>query len=74
VAVGFRAVPEGVAHAFAFGFDSTLGPSRSTFVARANGDLDGDGVTSTFEVRGHAAAGEAEPVIEPGMVVEAEVE
>jgi hypothetical protein len=71
---GFRPAPDGVAHAFAFGFDSTLSAARSSFVAHAHGDLDGDGVTSTFEVRGHDAQGETGPQIEPGMVVEAEVE
>jgi hypothetical protein len=43
-------------------------------VATAHGDLDGDTVTSTFEVHGHDATGEPGPVIEPGMVVSAEVE
>jgi type II secretory pathway pseudopilin PulG len=73
-ALGFRAAPEGVPHAFAFAFDSTARAGRSEFVATAHGDLDGDGVTSTFEVRGHDAAGEPGPVVEPGMVVDAEVE
>jgi hypothetical protein len=48
--------------------------ARSTFTAHAHGDLDGDGITSTFEMRGHAAEGEPAAVIEPGMLVEAEVE
>lgn len=72
--LGFRPVAEGVPHAFAFAFDSTAAPGRSTFVARAHGDLDGDGITSTFEMRGHSAEGEGGPMIEPGMHVEAEVE
>jgi type II secretory pathway pseudopilin PulG len=76
-ALGFRAAPDGVAHAFSFGFDSTLAApgsaGASTFVAHAHGDLDGDGTTSTFEVRGHDAA-ETGPVIEPGMFVDHEVE
>jgi len=73
-ALGFRPSQEGVPHAFAFEFESTLGAKRSAFVARAHGDIDGDGVTSTFEVGGHDAAGETGPVVDPGMVVEAEVE
>jgi hypothetical protein len=72
-ALDFRAVPEGVPHFFAFGFDSALTPTRSTFVAHAHADLDGDGTRSTFEVRGHAAEGEG-AVVEPGMVVLDEVE
>ncbi len=73
VALGFRAAPEGVAHGFAFAFDAAPGAARSSFVARAHGDLDGDGVRSTFELRGHAQDGEP-PVLEPGMYVDSEVE
>ncbi len=78
-ALGFRAADDGVPHAFAFAFDAVNGATRSTFAAIAHGDLDGDGVTSTFEVHGHdePAGGPGTPgmpVIEPGMVVEAEVE
>ncbi len=72
-ALGFRAAPEGVPHAFAFAFDAAPGASRSTFVAHAHADLDGDGVRSTFEVRGHVQDGEP-PALEPGMYVENEVE
>jgi type II secretory pathway pseudopilin PulG len=73
-ALAFRASPEGVPHAFSFAFDSVTSPTRSTFVAHAHADLDGDTVTSTFEVHGHDASGEPGPVVEPGMVVSAEVE
>ena len=76
VALKFRAAPEGVPHAFAFAFDAvpaTAGATRSAFVARAHGDLDGDGMRSTFELRGHAQDGEP-AVLEPGMYVENEVE
>lgn len=65
----------GVPHAFAFRFDSTLSLARSTFVATAHADLDGDGAESTFEVRGYAvppSAGGA--AVEPGMYVDAELE
>ena len=79
VALGFPATSsgggflEGEPHAFAFGFESVLAPTRSTFVAHAHADLDGDGALSTFEVRGQATPGEA-AVIEPGMYVEAPLE
>jgi hypothetical protein len=73
-ALGFRAAEEGVPHAYAFELDTTNGATRSTFAAVAHGDLDGDGVASTFAVRGHDQLGESGPTIEPGMVVEAELE
>lgn len=67
-ALGFRASPEGVPHEYAFAFDR--GPA--SYVARAHGDLDGDGVTSTFEVRG--VVDEAGARALPGMYVAEEVE
>lgn len=68
-ALGFQAAPDGVPFAFAYQFDG----QRAGFVATAHGDLDGDGVYSTFEMRGSAAPGE--PLkIEPGMYVESELE
>ncbi len=72
-ALAFRPAPEGAPHAFAFAFTSTLGPSSSQFMAEAHGDLDGDGVLSTFEVRG-TASNVAPPAVTPGMYVEAELE
>jgi type II secretory pathway pseudopilin PulG len=68
-ALDFRPAPEGVPHAYAFAFESSSGG----FVARARGDLDGDGILSTFEIRGVARPGEPAHV-EPGMYVEAELE
>jgi type II secretory pathway pseudopilin PulG len=68
-ALDFRPAPDGAPHAFAFAFDS----ARTTFTARARGDLDGDGIFSTFEITGTAKAGE-EPTVLPGMYVEAELE
>ena len=68
-ALAFCPAPEGVPHAYAFEFESSSGG----FVARARGDLDGDGILSTFEIRGVAPPGEAARV-EPGMYVEAELE
>ena len=90
-ALGFRPVAEGIPHLFAFGFDSATagginpetrvaptrppGPVKSTFIAHAHGDLDGDGVRSTFEIRGHCVEDDpAGPAIDPGMYVESEVE
>jgi hypothetical protein len=62
-------VPEGAPHAYSFAFES----NGTGFVARARGDLDGDGTLSTFEVRGVTPPGET-PRVEPGMYVEAELE
>jgi hypothetical protein len=69
----FRAVPEGTPHSFAFGFDAVRSPGRSRFVAHAHGDLDGDGITSLFEVRGFALA-DGPAQLEPGLYIENEVE
>jgi len=87
-ALAFRPSAEGVPHAYAFSFESTSG--GSAFVAQARGDLDGDGVLSTFEIRGRAGhdgappangaapratvAEGAGPMVLPGMYVEAELE
>ncbi len=74
-ALDFRPVPPDAPHCFAFSFDSGLSPARSTFRAQAHGDLDGDGISSTFEVTGHYAEGDpAGPVVDPGMFVDSEVE
>jgi hypothetical protein len=74
-ALAFRPVAPGTPHCFAFAFDSVLTPSRSTFRAHAHGDLDGDGVYSTFEITGRFSEGDARgAVIDPGMFVDAEVE
>jgi hypothetical protein len=70
-ALAFRASAESVPHAYSFSFQSTSGGTG--FVAQARGDLDGDGVLSTFEVRGATTqAGKLEIV--PGMYVESELE
>jgi hypothetical protein len=70
-----RAFAEGQPHAFSFAFDITLSPARSSFVAHAHGDLDGNGVTSTFEIRGHDVEGDpAGPAVEPGLYVEDSLE
>lgn len=68
-ALSFQATPDGVPFAYAYAFDA----QPAGFVARAHGDLDGDGIYSTFEVRATAQPGE--PLkIEPGMYVESELE
>lgn len=67
-ALGFRPVPDETPHRFAFRFEST----KSRFVATAQGDLDGDGVRSTFEITGISS--ETGPIVSPGMYVEAEFE
>jgi type IV pilus assembly protein PilA len=71
----FRPVPPETPHCFSFSFDSNLSPSLSTFRAQAHGDLDGDGIPSTFEVTGHHAEGDARgPMLDPGMFIDSEVE
>jgi hypothetical protein len=62
-------------HHFAFKFDSALDPQTGVmrFVATAHGDLDGDGVLSTFEVRGERVPGHDARVL-PGMFIDREVE
>jgi hypothetical protein len=72
-ALSFRPSAEGVPHAYAFSFERA--PGGNAFVAQARGDLDGDGVLSTFEIRGHARRpGGEKPAVAPGMYVEAELE
>lgn len=46
-------------HAYAFQFDSEGGPQGSRFTATAHGDLDGDGVVSTFRTGGAVREGAA---------------
>lgn len=64
-----------VEHAFSFKFDSELDPVTRVmrFTATAHGDLDGDGVLSTFEVRGERAPGQPARIL-PGMFIDREVE
>jgi hypothetical protein len=74
-ALGFTPAPEGSPHCFAFQLDTGLSPARSTFRAQAHGDLDGDGIASTFEITGHDVAGDAAgPTLDPGMFIDAELE
>lgn len=74
-ALDFRPAPPGAPHCFAFSFDSSLSPQRSLFRADAHGDLDGDGIVSTFEVTGHYVEGDPSgPTLDRGMFVDSEVE
>ncbi|HKO53013.1 MAG TPA: hypothetical protein VJV79_35130 [Polyangiaceae bacterium] len=59
-------------HAYSFAFESSNNDSRSTFIARARGDLDGDGVTSSFAISGSVERG-AEPKLQP-LEINREVE
>jgi type II secretory pathway pseudopilin PulG len=74
-ALDFRPAPPGTPHCYAFTFDSTLSPSKSLFRADAHGDLDGDGIVSTFEMTGRYVEGDPNgPVLDKGVFVESEVE
>lgn len=53
-----------VEHAFSFAFESQAQPGQAHFRAVAHGDLDGDGLLSTFEVHGATQDG-GEPTIAP---------
>jgi hypothetical protein len=66
-ALAFRPTREGVPHAFSFSFEN----QGTGFVALAHGDLDGDGVLSTFELRG--TVGDVSR-LEPGLYIDAEFE
>ncbi len=48
-----------VPHAYGFAFESRNGAEEARFIAAAEGDLDGDGVRSRFELWGTYRAGEA---------------
>jgi len=74
-ALEFRPMPPDAPHCFAYAFDSTLSPARSSFRAHAHGDLNGDGIFSTFEMSGHAIEGDPMgPSLDPGMFIDSEVE
>jgi hypothetical protein len=74
-ALDFRPSAPDTPHCFAFSFDSSLAPAKSTFRAQAHGDLDGDGIPSTFELTGQYTEGDVRgPVVDPGMFIDSEVE
>jgi hypothetical protein len=52
------------AHAFSFAFESKSGEGHSAYRATAHGDLDGDGIRSTFSIAGEKREG-GEPVTSP---------
>jgi hypothetical protein len=62
----------GVPHAFSFSFESHDAPGLASFRAVAQGDLDGDGVLSTFALGGESGDG-SEPTVTP-LEVTREVE
>lgn len=59
-----------VPHAFSFSFESHNGKGAATFRAVAHGDLDGDGLLSTFALGGQSSDG-AEPTVTPLEVIRA---
>ncbi|HVW25798.1 MAG TPA: hypothetical protein VHC69_10530 [Polyangiaceae bacterium] len=52
------------AHSYSFAFESRDAPGKATYRAVAHGDLDGDGLLSTFEVSGESSDG-SEPITSP---------
>ena len=61
-----------VPHSFSFAFESHSSQGLAVFRARAHGDLDGDGLHSTFEISGESRDG-AQPVVYP-MQMHREIE
>jgi hypothetical protein len=61
-----------VPHCFSFAFESKNGKGLATFRARSHGDLDGDGIHSTFSVSGEFREG-SEPKTLP-LEIEREIE
>ncbi len=61
-----------VPHSFSFSFESKNAKGHAVFLARANGDLDGDGILSHFEIGGESKDG-AEPTTS-SLVIHREVE
>lgn len=51
-------------HSYSFAFESHNAPGKASFRAAAHGDLDGDGVLSTFEISGESRDG-SEPRTSP---------
>lgn len=60
-------------HRYSFEFDVTPEPQRIWFAASAFGDLNGDGILSTFRIQGERGVG-GEAVLRPGLYVHREVE
>jgi type IV pilus assembly protein PilA len=75
LALDFRPAPPGTPHCFAFAFDTSVSPAKATFRAHSHGDLDGDGIPSTFEVTGRYVEGDPRgAILDPGMFIDSEVE
>lgn len=70
-ALGFR---KDGPHYYSFAFEPAVEPARIMFRAVAQGDLNGDGIFSTFEVVGERRPGQPQAVVLPGMNVYREVE
>ncbi len=68
LALGFRPVAESAPHMFSFAFEN----QGQSFEIEARGDLDGDGATSRFALRGRIDNGVAK--LDEGMIVENELE
>lgn len=51
-------------HSYSFAFESHNTPGHATFYAVAHGDLDGDGLESTFEISGESKDG-VPPIVFP---------
>ena len=60
-------------HRYAFQFDVVPDPSRIWFQASAHGDLNGDGILSTFQLVGERRVGEDAALV-PGLHIHREVE
>ena len=60
-------------HRYSFRFDVVADTARIWFDATANGDLNGDGILSTFQVSGERKVGEEAWLI-PGLHIHREVE
>lgn len=60
------------AHAYSFAFDAEKAPEFAKFGARAHGDLDGDGTTSTIQIDGNFRPGA--PTALSDMDVQNEIE
>lgn len=59
-------------HAYSFAFDAEKAADAAKFGARAHGDLDGDGTTSTIQIEGHFRPGA--PTVLSDMDVQNEIE
>jgi hypothetical protein len=60
-------------HRYAFKFDVVPDPTRIWFQATAHGDLNGDGISSTFVLSGERRA-DGDAVVLPGIHIDREVE